>query len=191
MNRYPASLRSGAALAVLLMAGALGACGQTVAQVDPNAELAIRAAGEEAALRLSESAERAATAQAELARIQEARTRPAPRPFDETLAGVPVELRKTATIEWSGPATEAARRVAAIVGYSFTIVGNPPATPPMVNVHLREVAAAKAFEDIGLQAQPFGQVVVDPNTRRVEFRYLNPPASAGASVAASHARVTK
>jgi len=175
------------ALLAALLGASLGAC-QTAATVDPATEVAIRAAGEEAALRLAESAERAAAAQAELARVQEARTRPAPRPFDETLAGVPVELRKTTTLEWSGPAPEAARRVAAIVGYSFSVVGNPPATPPMVNVHLREVAAAKAFEDIGLQSQPFGQVVVDPNARRVEFRYLAPAAAAGA---VARPRVTK
>lgn len=161
----------------------------THATVDPAAEAAIRAAGQEAALKLAESAERASKAQEELARIQEARTRPAPKPFDETLANVPQELRKAVTIEWSGPAPEAARRVAQTVGYGFTIVGNPPATPPIVNVSLREVAAAKAFEDIGLQSQPFGQVVVDPNARRVEFRYLGP--ARGASVGTARAAVSK
>ncbi len=191
MARVTTNLRAGRALALTVaVAVSVGACAQTVAQVDPAAEAAIRAAGQEAALRLSESAERAAAAQADLARIQEARTRPAPRPFDETLAGVPVELRKAATVEWSGPAPEAARRVAAIVGYSFSVVGNPPATPPMVNIHMREVPAAKAFEDIGLQAQPYGQVVVDPNTRRVEFRYLSPAAGAAVTTAA-RARVSK
>jgi defect-in-organelle-trafficking protein DotD len=181
-------IRAVSALVLAGLAGSLGAC-NTVATVDPNAELALRAAGQEAATRLSESAERAAAAQAELARIQEARTKPAPRPFDETLAGVPQELRRAATIEWSGPAVEAARRVADIVGYRFVVVGNPPATPPMVNVSLREVPAAKALEDIGLQAQPFGQVVADPNRRVVEFRYLSP--AGGAAVSAARAAVRK
>jgi len=174
MQSMTTKIKTARSLALTVgLTGLLAACAGTL-QPDPAAQAAILAAQQKAALKLAESAERASKAQEDLARIQEARTRPAPRPFDETLAGVPAELRRAVTIEWSGPAPEAARRVAGTVGYSFQVVGNPPATPPMVNVSLREVAAAKAFEDIGLQAQPFGQVVVDPNTRRVEFRYLNP-----------------
>lgn len=160
-------------LAVALLASvALAGC---AAQRTLNAEeqAAIAAAGQRAADKLAESSERAATAQAELARIQEARTRPAPRPFDDTLTGVPSELRRAVTLEWSGPGVEAARRVATIIGYEFRIVGNPPANPVSVHVSQRESSAAKVLEDIGLQSQPFGQVVVDPNTRRIEYRYLN------------------
>ena len=183
MGRSTSTVRRlAAALVVGASAAVLAGCAQTAA-VDPQAELAIRAAGQEAAIKLSESAERAAQAQAELARIQEARTRPAPKPFDETMTGVPSELRRAATLEWSGPAPEAARRLAAIAGYSFSVVGNPPATPPIVNVSLREVPLAKALEDVGLQSQPFGQVVVDPNARRIEFRYLSPAGVAAARAA--------
>lgn len=160
-------------LAIALLASvALGGCANRVA-LNAEEQAAIAAAGQRAADKLAESSERAATAQAELARIQEARTRPAPRPFDETLAGVPSELRRAVTLEWSGPAVEAARRVAVIVGYDFRIVGNPPANPVSIHVSQREAPAAKVLEDIGLQAQPFGQVVVDPNIRRIEYRYLN------------------
>lgn len=119
---------------------------------------------------LAEAAQKAASAQEELARVQIARTKPAPPPLDES--SLPEELKRQATIDWSGPAHEAARKIAALVGYSFLVTGNPPSIPPMVHVSVKDVSAAKALENIGLQAYPFGEVTVDPNAKRIEFRYL-------------------
>ena len=127
----------------------------------------------EASARIAESAARAADAQQELARIQTARTVPVPAPVDEDLGNVPPDLRRLVTVEWSGPAPEAAKRVAEIVGWEFRVVGNAPASGAMVDINIRERPAAKALEDIGLQAQPFGQIVADPTVRRIEFRYLH------------------
>lgn len=134
---------------------------------------------------LAEAASKAAEAQETLARVQVARTRPAPSPLDES--SLPEELKRLATIDWSGPAHEAARKVAALIGYSFAVTGNPPSIPPMVHVSATDVTAAKALENIGLQAYPFGEVTVDPNVKRVEFRYLQaqqqPRSAAGSSPA--------
>lgn len=112
----------------------------------------------------------AAKAQENLARVQIARTQPAPLPLDES--NLPPELLTPATISWTGPASEAAKRVAELIGYSFATVGNPPAIPPSINISIVDVPAAKALENIGLQAFPYGEVSVDPNVKRVEFRYL-------------------
>jgi len=119
---------------------------------------------------IAKAAERAAGAQETLARVQIARTKPAPLPLDDT--DLPEELKRPATIDWSGPAHEAARRVAALIGYRFSIVGNPPSIPPMVHVSMKDASAGKALEQIGLQSFPFGEVAVDPNARHVEYRYL-------------------
>lgn len=121
---------------------------------------------------LSESAARAAKAQEDLARIQAARTPPAPKPLNENMDGVPAELRRPVTIQWSGPGEEAARRFAALIGYSFATVGQRPATPPMVSISYVDWPAAKVYEDLGLQSAPFAQVVLDARTRRVEYRFL-------------------
>lgn len=43
----------------------------------------------------------------------------------------------------------------------------------IVNVSMRDVAAVKIMENIGLQTQPFGQVAAIESERRIEFRYLN------------------
>ena len=120
--------------------------------------------------RLAKAATTAANAQENLARIQIARTAPSPSMLDET--DLPEELKRPATIDWSGPAHEAAQKVAQLIGYSFKITGNRPSIPPMVHVSVKDLPAAKALEDIGLQAYPFGEVAVDPNGKRIEFRYL-------------------
>jgi len=135
----------------------------------------------EAQMRLAESASTAAAAQQELVRIQTARTLPAPAPVNENLAGVPEALRRPTTMQWSGPGDEPTRRIAGIVGYEFRVVGNPPATKPMINVSLDNVPAVKALEDIGNQIQPFAQIVVDANLKRIEYRYLVVNGGAAAS----------
>lgn len=119
---------------------------------------------------IAKAASRAAEAQETLARVQVSRSKPSPLPVQD--ANLPEDLRRPATIEWSGPAHEAARRLAALVGYQFSVVGNPPSVPPIVHVSVKDVPAGKALEQVGLQAYPFGEVAVDPNSRRVEFRYL-------------------
>lgn len=121
--------------------------------------------------KIAESTASAAKAQQELARIQIARTKPAPLPLDES--GLPEELLRPSTLNWSGPAHEAARKIADLIGYSFQETGNRPSIPPSIHVTLVDVSAAKALENIGLQAFPFGEVSVDPNVKRVEFRYLS------------------
>jgi defect-in-organelle-trafficking protein DotD len=119
---------------------------------------------------LASSISRVAKAQETLARVQVARTTPTPSALDET--NLPEELKRPATIDWSGPAHEAAEKIANLVGYQFKITGNRPSIPPMIHVSVEDVSAAKALEDIGLQAFPFGEVSVDPNAKRIEFRYL-------------------
>ena len=145
---------------------ALAACGTNGKKIaDP-----LYAGGAEIDSRLAEAAQKAAKAQENLARVQIARTKPAPLPLDES--SLPEELRRPATVDWSGPAHEAARKIAALIGYSFAVTGNPPSIPPMVHVSVADVSAAKALENIGLQAYPFGEVTIDPNVKRIEFRYL-------------------
>lgn len=120
--------------------------------------------------RLSEAASRAMEAQERLARIQSARTAPSPSQLDET--ALPEELKRPATVDWSGPADDVAEKIARLVGYDFKVTGNRPSIPVVVHISITDVPVAKALEDIGLQAYPFGEVAVDPNAKRIEFRYL-------------------
>lgn len=150
-----------------LMAAALflGACSHKPSGAEPPSTLQY-----DVEQSISQAADRAARAQETLAQVQVSRTKPTPTSLNE--AGLPEELRRPTTIDWSGPAHSAAERIAILIGYRFAIVGNQPSVPPLVHLSLKEVAAAKALEQIGLQSFPFGEVAVDPNSKRVEYRYL-------------------
>ena len=153
-------------LAAGVVASTLSSCG-TRAEKEPPISLESSLAIEN---KLAKAAETAAEAQSELARIQIARTRPAAPMIDETT--LPEELKRPATLSWSGPAEDAARKMAALVGYSFHIVGNPPSVPPVIQIDFKDITAGMALYQIGVQSFPFGEVGVDAVGKRIEFRYL-------------------
>ena len=157
-----------AAVAAIALATALAGCASKVR--DSRTEELDSASRQMVADSLAQSAERAARAQETLAQVERARTEPAPPSLDVT--GLPQELRRPATMTWSGPGVEAARETAGLIGYEFRIVGNPPPSAPMVNINAHDLPVAKILEDIGLQVQGSAQVVVDANVKRVEFRYV-------------------
>jgi defect-in-organelle-trafficking protein DotD len=128
---------------------------------------------------IAQSSARAANALETLAMIQRARTAPAAPALDES--GLPEELRRKTTLEFDGPADEAAKSLAEQIGYGFVTTGNPPANPGLVSLDEHDVSVAKALEDLGLQVQRFATVIVDPNLRRVEFRNETVPDAVTAS----------
>lgn len=143
----------------------LASCGTKTAEPNLPYEGSVRIEN-----KLAKAAEIAAKAQDELARVQIARTKPSAPLLDE--ATLPEELKRPATLSWAGPAEDAARKIAALVGYSFQITGNPPSTPPSIQIDFKDITAGMALYQIGVQAYPFGEVGVDTVSKRVEFRYL-------------------
>jgi defect in organelle trafficking protein DotD len=178
-----------AATAVVVLAVALAGCSSRIK--DSRTEELDSASRQMVADSLAQSADRAARAQESLAQVERARSEPAPPSLDVT--GLPPELRRQATMTWSGPGAAAARETAGLIGYEFRVVGNPPAAQPMVNVNARDLPVAKILEDIGLQVQGSAQVVVDANLKRVEFRYvtLYPNVRGGAPVLRGAPALTK
>lgn len=158
------------ALTFTALAAALAACNATTGSA-PSQQSAVwdSAIREGVDQQIAQSTARAANALETLAMIQRARTEPVARPVVES--GLPEELRRLTTVEWSGPAIGLVKELAANIGYAFLESGNAPAVPAMVQVNLQDVPAAKAFEDIGLQSQAYATIIVDPNLRRVEFRH--------------------
>ena len=117
---------------------------------------------------LAQSAARASNALETLALIQRARTTPPAVTVDDS--GMPPELRRASTVEFSGPAVELVRELAQNIGYAFIETGAHPANPGLVSVDAKDIPVAKVLEDVGLQAQKFATVIIDPNQKRVEFR---------------------
>ncbi|MGH0003680.1 DotD/TraH family lipoprotein [Pseudovibrio ascidiaceicola] len=125
----------------------------------------------------------AANAQSELARVQAARTKITPSMLDT--AKLPAELKSVVTLKYSGPGAQAAERIAGLVGYSFKTNGNHPSIEPMVHINALNEPAGKVLEDIGFQSFPQAEVALDPNAKKLEYRYLQAQSGPHASAVTS------
>lgn len=152
----------------LFLAAALSACGTTAKspdEWDSAAEVDVNDT-------ISESADRAANASETLAQIERARTEPVEAPVTD-LSHLPPELQRPTTVEWMGPAVELVGELARNIGYSYSVQGTEPPVDVMVSISVVDEPAVKVFENIGYQVASFANVFVDPNGKRVEFRFLN------------------
>lgn len=121
---------------------------------------------------LTESAERAAGAAEVLAQIEAAKTAPQEAPVaEEEMSQLPAELLRPTTVEWMGPALDLTHELARNIGYEFAVMGQLPPVDVMVSVSAVDEPAVKVFENIGYQVAEFATVYLDPNTKRVEFRF--------------------
>ena len=131
-------------------------------------------AGDQAALdtSLNESADRAAGAAEVLAQIEAARTAPQEPPVAEgEMSKLPPELLRPTTVEWMGPALDLTNELSRNIGYEFAVMGQMPPVDVMVSISAVDEPAVKVFENIGYQVSEFATVFLDPNTKRVEFRF--------------------
>lgn len=119
--------------------------------------------------RLGRAAERTAAALETLALIERTRTPPATVRVNEAL--LTTEMRQPITIGWSGPATEAVRRIAETVGYRYVETGARPASPVLISLDARERSAGQVLADIGLRVQSTATVIVNQPARVVEYRH--------------------
>lgn len=135
--------------------------------VDPN-EKAYVAATDPIALRIAESADKAASALQDLARVEQTRRPPLPEP--PTLASNE-ELNNLVTIDWTGGAEELVRNLASRLKYDVVVTGSAPIVPVVVNIHQRDRSVVEALRNIGEQATEFMDLVVDPQLHKIEVRY--------------------
>ena len=119
-------------------------------------------------LRLAEAADKAAQAMATLAEVEAAKN---PPPRAQRLDNVPVELKRTVTITWVGPADQLVQRMAERSGYRFTALGDTPPIPLIVNIDVVNRPVMDVLRDIGLQMGQRGSVVLDAENRIVEVHY--------------------
>ncbi len=119
-------------------------------------------------LRLADAADRAAQAMQTLAEVEAAKN---PPPLAQRLDNVPLELKRTVTITWVGPAAQLASRMADRAGYRFMTLGDQPPVPLIVNVDVVNRPIMDVLRDIGLQMGQRGAVVLDADNRIVEVHY--------------------
>lgn len=167
------------AMALSIVAAALAGCTATAGGGGRDAvyDAAIRTEVEQ---QLAQSSARVANAHETLAMVQRARTPVRAEAVDET--GLPDELRRRTTVEWSGPAVNLVRELASNIGYSFTEQGNAPANPALAQVDIRDASVVQALADLQLQVQASATIAIDPNIRRITYIHSPGAASPSASV---------
>ncbi len=117
---------------------------------------------------LAESADRASAALEALAAVERAKS---PVPAMSTISNVPIELRRTITVNWVGPIEPIAKTLADRAGYSFLTLGYGPVIPVVVSVDAENKRVIDVLRDIGLQLGMRGDINVDANNRTVELHY--------------------
>ena len=120
-------------------------------------------------LRLAAAADRASTALQTLASIEQVRTPGAS--IESANDDIPQELRRTMSLEWSGPIEPLLRRLADRAGYRLQLNGNRPAVPIIISVSSREKSVVEMLRDVGLQSGKRADVVIDVQNKVVELDY--------------------
>lgn len=157
-----------AAALVCGSAGGLTGCAQykvdqqLVAEPDP------------VALRLSAAVDKASAALQTLASVEQAQN---PGVNLQMPPAAPVELRRTISIDWTGPIEPITRTLADRAGYQMQINGDKPSVPVVVSLVAHDKSVVEVLRDVGLQAGQRADVVVDPERRVVELNYA--PVSGG------------
>lgn len=128
----------------------------------------IVASPDSVSLRLSEAADKAATALETLAAVEQART---PGVSVGPISGAPPELRRAMTVNWTGPVEPLAKRLADRASYGFLVLGGAPPVPLVVVVDAENRPVVDILRDVGLQLGLRADVKVDVGRRMVEIHY--------------------
>ena len=121
-------------------------------------------------LRLAQAADRAANALDNLAAIEQTRT---PTDLPPLAASAPPELRRSVTVNWIGPVEPIAQQLADRASYELKTTGNPPETPVIVSMNVRNQPVIESLRDVGLQLGGRATLKVDANLKVVELSYGN------------------
>lgn len=106
----------------------------------------------------------------ELAAIESANTPPSALPKPRN----PAELGMSAhaSINWTGPVEPLVRKLASASNYKVNVLGHRPAMPTIVAVRAKDADIASILRDTQFQAQKAAEIVVYPNVKIIELRYL-------------------
>ncbi len=119
-------------------------------------------------LRLAQAVDKASSALQTPASIEQARN---PGTQIQAAPYAPQELRRTVSIDWTGPVEPLAQKLSDRAGYQFQVNGDAPPTPVVVSVHSTEKSVVEVLRDVGLQAGQRADIAVDPERRIVELNY--------------------
>lgn len=79
----------------------------------------------------------------------------------------------TADIDWVGPIGPLVSRLGDMSNYRVKFLGTPPAIPIVVSITAQETVIADILQNASLQAGQRAKILVFPENRVIEVRYLN------------------
>jgi defect-in-organelle-trafficking protein DotD len=79
----------------------------------------------------------------------------------------------TADIDWVGPLGPLVSRLGEMSNYRVKFLGTPPAIPIVVSITAKQTVIADLLQNASLQAGQRAKILVLPENRVIEVRYLN------------------
>lgn len=157
-------------LCVMGLGLSVASCG-TYSAVRTESKPQLVAEPDQTQLMIADAADRATRALESLAAVEQARTPSAAS--EAVLPNVPPDLQKAVTFEWAGPAEPLAQSLAAKVGYSFTTIGDKPASPILVSMNIYNEPIVEVLRDLGLQMGTRADLKLDADRRVIEIIYAS------------------
>ncbi len=84
---------------------------------------------------------------------------------------LPEELHQKVWLDWHGPVESLLAALAKRIQYSFSVVGERPATPTMVTFRHQRIELYEVVRRAGIAIHARGDVALSPADRRIELRY--------------------
>lgn len=148
---------------MILLAGCIGSATESI-QVAP------LPGPDPAQAKLAEAASSISQSLLNLAEIQQANTPPPPGYASPNPASY--GMANLVSIDWAGPIEPIVNQIARATGYQVRVLGNPPAVPIMIFIAAKNTPIGNVLRDIGFQSHQKATIVVFPNSKVIELRYL-------------------
>ncbi len=159
-------------LAVVILVGFMSACTYHPSSKVKNVQMVVEP--DPVSLRIADAVDKVSASLETLAKVEQART---PNASVSSIPNAPIELKRTVSVEWTGPIEPIAKRLAARAGYSFNVNGKKPPVPVIVNIVSFQEQIVEVLRNIGLQAGKRADIIIDTENRVVEVSYA--PINAG------------
>lgn len=91
-----------------------------------------------------------------------------PPPIDACQYG----LACLASIDWVGPVEPLVRRIGDATHYCVRVLGRAPAIPVIVSINAKNIPFADILRNVSLQIHKKACIVIYPNSRVIELRYI-------------------
>lgn len=91
-----------------------------------------------------------------------------PPPIDAPRYG----LGCLASVDWVGPVEPLVRRIGEATHYCVRVIGREPPIPVIVSINSKNIPFADILRNISLQIHKKACIVLYPNSRTIELRYM-------------------